>query len=175
MGSRGAGPEPGTLRARPEGRLPPVGVWLGAMECSCTGLFMRKVRTILRYLGTCDGNMEQGSLRCDVNIYVRHPGDALGTRAEITNINSVRFVHQAIEYETRRQIKEFEGGGDVALETRRFDPRDGVTHPMRSKEEAHDYRYFPRPRFVAADFHPGVRRQHPGFLAGIARRKKGAF
>ena len=78
------------------------------------GLFMRKVRTILRYLGTCDGNMEQGSLRCDVNISVRHPGDALGTRAEIKNINSVRFVHQAIEYETRRQIKEIEGGGDVA-------------------------------------------------------------
>ena len=95
------------------------------------GLFVRKVRTILRYLGTCDGNMEQGSLRCDVNISVRHPGDALGTRAEIKNINSVRFVHQAIEYETRRQIKEIEGGGDVALETRRFDPRDGVTHPMR--------------------------------------------
>ena len=78
------------------------------------GLFVRKVRTILCYLGTCDGNMEQGSLRCDVNISVRHPGDALGTRAAIKNINSVRFVHQAIEYETRRQIKEIEGGGDVA-------------------------------------------------------------
>ena len=116
------------------------------------GLFVRKVRTILRYLGTCDGNMEQGSLRCDVNISVRHPGDELGTRAEIKNINSVRFVHQAIEYETRRQIKEIEGGGDVTLETRRFDPRDGVTHPMRSKEEAHDYRYFPDPDLLPLTF-----------------------
>ena len=96
--------------------------------------------------------MEQGSLRCDVNISVRHPGDALGTRAEIKNINSVRFVHQAIEYETRRQIKEIEGGGNVALETRRFDPRDGVTHPMRSKEEAHDYRYFPDPDLLPLTF-----------------------
>ena len=116
------------------------------------GLFVSKVRTILRYLGTCDGNMEQGSLRCDVNISVRHPGDALGTRAEIKNINSVRFVHQAIEYETRRQIKEIEGGGDVALETRRFDPSAGVTTPMRSKEEAHDYRYFPDPDLLPLTF-----------------------
>ena len=116
------------------------------------GLYLRKVRTILRYLGTCDGNMEQGSMRCDVNISVRHPGDALGTRAEIKNINSVRFVHQAIEYETRRQIKESEGGGDVALETRRFDPSAGVTTPMRSKEEAHDYRYFPDPDLLPLTF-----------------------
>ncbi len=116
------------------------------------GLYLRKVRTILRYLGTCDGNMEQGSMRCDVNISVRHPGDELGTRAEIKNINSVRFVHQAIEYETRRQIKEIEGGGDVALETRRFDPSAGVTTPMRSKEEAHDYRYFPDPDLLPLTF-----------------------
>ncbi|HUK11062.1 MAG TPA: Asp-tRNA(Asn)/Glu-tRNA(Gln) amidotransferase subunit GatB [Stellaceae bacterium] len=109
------------------------------------GVYLRKLRSILRYLGTCDGNMEEGSLRCDCNVSVRKPGAALGTRAEIKNVNSVRFVMQAIEYEARRQIGILEDGGVVEQETRLFDAARGVTRPMRSKEHAHDYRYFPDP------------------------------
>jgi aspartyl-tRNA(Asn)/glutamyl-tRNA(Gln) amidotransferase subunit B len=99
----------------------------------------------VRYLGTCDGNMEEGSMRADVNVSVRKPGDALGTRCEIKNVNSMRFVAQAIEYEARRQIDIIENGGKIKQETRLFNPRDGKTQSMRSKEEAHDYRYFPDP------------------------------
>ncbi len=109
------------------------------------GAYLRKLRSIMRYLGTCDGNMEQGSLRCDANISVRHPGDELGTRCEIKNVNSIRFVQQAIEYEARRQIELIEEGGVVDQETRLFDSGNGTTRTMRSKEEAHDYRYFPDP------------------------------
>jgi aspartyl-tRNA(Asn)/glutamyl-tRNA(Gln) amidotransferase subunit B len=109
------------------------------------GLYLRKLRAILRYLGTCDGNMEEGSLRCDCNVSVRHPGEALGTRCEIKNVNSVRHVMQAIEYEARRQVDLLEEGGAVLQQTRLFDAARGVTRPMRSKEEAHDYRYFPDP------------------------------
>ncbi|MBV9966279.1 MAG: Asp-tRNA(Asn)/Glu-tRNA(Gln) amidotransferase subunit GatB [Alphaproteobacteria bacterium] len=109
------------------------------------GLYLRKLRSILRYLGTCDGNMEEGSLRCDCNVSVRRPGDPLGTRCEIKNLNSVRFVMQAIEVEARRQIELLEEGGAVEQETRLFDSNRGVTRPMRSKEHAHDYRYFPDP------------------------------
>ena len=108
-------------------------------------LYMRKIHSIVRYLGTCDGNMEEGSLRCDANVSVRRPGDALGTRAEIKNLNSMRFVGRAIDYEARRQIELIEGGEKVVQETRLFDPERGETRPMRSKEEAHDYRYFPDP------------------------------
>ncbi|MEG9861981.1 MAG: Asp-tRNA(Asn)/Glu-tRNA(Gln) amidotransferase subunit GatB [Parvularculales bacterium] len=107
--------------------------------------YMRKLRTVLRYLGSCDGNMEQGSLRADVNVSVRRPGEALGTRCEIKNINSIRFIGQAIEYESRRQISVLEEGGEIVQETRLFDARLGETRPMRTKEEAHDYRYFPDP------------------------------
>ena len=107
--------------------------------------FLRKMRSILRYLGTCDGNMEEGSMRADVNVSVRKPGAALGTRCELKNINSMRFVVQAVEYEARRQIDILEGGGSVRQETRLFDSRTGETRSMRSKEEAHDYRYFPDP------------------------------
>ncbi|MCH8925525.1 MAG: Asp-tRNA(Asn)/Glu-tRNA(Gln) amidotransferase subunit GatB [Proteobacteria bacterium] len=107
--------------------------------------YIAKLRSILRYLGTCDGNMEEGSLRCDVNVSVRRPGEALGTRTETKNVNSIRFVKQAIEYEARRQIKVLEGGGEIAQETLLFDSDKGVTRSMRSKEEAHDYRYFPDP------------------------------
>jgi aspartyl-tRNA(Asn)/glutamyl-tRNA(Gln) amidotransferase subunit B len=107
--------------------------------------FVGKLRTILRYLGTCDGNMEQGSLRADVNVSVRRPGEKLGTRCEIKNVNSIRFIGQAIEYEARRQIEILEDGGDIHQETRLFDARAGETRSMRSKEEAHDYRYFPDP------------------------------
>jgi aspartyl-tRNA(Asn)/glutamyl-tRNA(Gln) amidotransferase subunit B len=109
------------------------------------GLYLRKLRSILRYLGTCDGNMEEGSLRCDCNVSVRRPGEPYGTRCEIKNLNSVRFVMQAIEYEARRQIEILEDGGTIAQQTRLFDSGRGVTRPMRSKEEAHDYRYFPDP------------------------------
>jgi aspartyl-tRNA(Asn)/glutamyl-tRNA(Gln) amidotransferase subunit B len=109
------------------------------------GIYLRKLRSILRYLGTCDGNMEEGSLRCDCNVSVRHPGEPYGTRCEVKNLNSVRFVMQAIEYEARRQIDILEEGGTIAQQTRLFDSGRGITRPMRSKEEAHDYRYFPDP------------------------------
>ncbi|GAB4234509.1 MAG: Asp-tRNA(Asn)/Glu-tRNA(Gln) amidotransferase subunit GatB [Methyloligellaceae bacterium] len=107
--------------------------------------FMARLRSILRYLRTCDGNMEQGSLRADVNVSVRRPGGELGTRCEIKNLNSVRSIGQAVDYEARRQIDLIEDGGEVVQETRLFDPNSGRTRAMRSKEEAHDYRYFPDP------------------------------
>ncbi len=107
--------------------------------------YVSKLRSILRYLGTCDGNMQQGSLRADVNVSVRRPGDELGTRCEIKNLNSIRSIGQAIEHEARRQIDVLEEGGAIDQETRLFDPDTGKTRPMRSKEEAHDYRYFPDP------------------------------
>src|SRR5437762_2097324 len=109
------------------------------------GIYVRKLRSILRYLGTCDGNMEEGSLRCDCNVSVRRLGEPLGTRCEIKNLNSVRFVMQAIEVEARRQIELLEDGGAVEQQTRLFDSARGETRPMRSKEHAHDYRYFPDP------------------------------
>jgi aspartyl-tRNA(Asn)/glutamyl-tRNA(Gln) amidotransferase subunit B len=107
--------------------------------------FVTKLRTIMRYLGTCDGNMEEGSLRADINVSVRRPGGDFGTRCEIKNVNSIRFMAQAIEYEARRQIAILEDGGTIDQETRLFDARKGETRSMRSKEEAHDYRYFPDP------------------------------
>jgi aspartyl-tRNA(Asn)/glutamyl-tRNA(Gln) amidotransferase subunit B len=107
--------------------------------------YVTKLRTIMRYLGTCDGNMEEGSLRADVNVSVRRPGEPLGTRCEIKNVNSIRFIGQAIEHEARRQIEIIEGGGAIHQETRLFDAKTGETRSMRSKEEAHDYRYFPDP------------------------------
>jgi aspartyl-tRNA(Asn)/glutamyl-tRNA(Gln) amidotransferase subunit B len=107
--------------------------------------YVSKLRTILRYLGTCDGNMEQGSLRADINVSVRRPGEKFGTRCEIKNVNSVRFMGQAVEYEARRQIGVLEEGGAIDQETRLFDAKKGQTRSMRSKEEAHDYRYFPDP------------------------------
>jgi aspartyl-tRNA(Asn)/glutamyl-tRNA(Gln) amidotransferase subunit B len=109
------------------------------------GAYLKKLRSILRYLGTCDGNMEEGSLRCDCNVSVRKPGAPLATRCEIKNVNSIRFVMAAIEHEARRQIELVEEGGAVVQETRLFDAGRGVTRPMRSKEQAHDYRYFPDP------------------------------
>ena len=114
--------------------------------------YVTKLRTILRYLGTCDGNMEQGSLRADVNVSVRRPGAPLGTRCEIKNVNSIRFIGQAIEIEARRQIEILEDGGKIDQETRLFDPTRGETRSMRSKEEAHDYRYFPDPDLLPLEF-----------------------
>jgi aspartyl-tRNA(Asn)/glutamyl-tRNA(Gln) amidotransferase subunit B len=107
--------------------------------------FLSKLRCILRYLGTCDGDMDKGSLRADINVSVRKPGEPLGTRCEIKNVNSIRFIGQAIEHEARRQIEIIEEGGAIEQETRLFDPGKGETRSMRSKEEAHDYRYFPDP------------------------------
>ena len=109
------------------------------------GAYVRKLRSILRYVGSCDGNMEEGSMRADVNVSVRKPGGEFGTRTETKNVNSVRFVMQAIEHEARRQVDLIEDGGKVVQETRLFDPNTGSTRSMRSKEDAHDYRYFPDP------------------------------
>jgi len=109
------------------------------------GAYVRKLRSILRYVGSCDGNMEEGSMRADVNVSVRKPGDEFGTRTETKNVNSVRFVMQVIEYEANRQVDVLESGGTVDQETRLFDPDTGTTRTMRSKEDAHDYRYFPDP------------------------------
>jgi len=116
------------------------------------GAYVKKLRAILRYLGTCDGNMEEGSMRADVNVSVRRPGEALGTRTETKNVNSIRYVFQAVEHEARRQIGVLEDGGAIVQETRLFDTRTGVTRPMRSKEEAHDYRYFPDPDLLPLEF-----------------------
>jgi len=118
------------------------------------GAYLRKLRSILRYLGTCDGNMDEGSMRCDANVSVRRPGDPLGTRCEIKNVNSVRFVMQAIDYEARRQVALIESGGRVVQETRLFDSGNGTTRPMRSKEQAHDYRYFPDPDLLPLTLDP---------------------
>jgi aspartyl-tRNA(Asn)/glutamyl-tRNA(Gln) amidotransferase subunit B len=109
------------------------------------GAYVRKLRAILRYVGSCDGNMEEGSMRADVNVSVRRVGDEFGTRTETKNVNSVRFVMQTIEHEARRQVDLIEDGGTVVQETRLFDPGTGTTRSMRSKEDAHDYRYFPDP------------------------------
>ena len=114
--------------------------------------FVSKLRTILRYLGTCDGDMEKGNLRADVNVSVRKPGDALGTRCEIKNVNSIRFIGQAVETEARRQIGIIEDGGTIDQETRLYDPGKGETRSMRSKEDAHDYRYFPDPDLLPLEF-----------------------
>jgi aspartyl-tRNA(Asn)/glutamyl-tRNA(Gln) amidotransferase subunit B len=125
--------------------------------------YVSKLRTILRYLGTCDGNMEQGSLRADVNVSVRRPGEPLGTRCEIKNVNSIRFIGQAIEVEARRQIGILEDGGKIDQETRLFDPGKGETRSMRSKEEAHDYRYFPDPDLLPLEL-------DEAYVAALARQ-----
>lgn len=114
--------------------------------------YITKIRMILRYLGTCDGNMDEGSMRADVNISVRKPGDELGTRAEVKNVNSIKAVQQAIDYEAARQVEIIEDGGSVDQETRLWDPAKGETRSMRSKEEAHDYRYFPDPDLLPLEF-----------------------
>ena len=116
--------------------------------------YVKKVRAILRSLGTCDGDMEKGNLRADVNVSVRRPGEALGTRCEIKNVNSYRYIQQAIAYEARRQIEILEDGGAIRQETRLFDPGRGETRSMRSKEEAHDYRYFPDPDLLPLELDP---------------------
>src|SRR5580698_1682926 len=118
--------------------------------------YVTKLRAILRYLGTCDGDMEKGSLRADVNVSVRKPGGPLNTRCEIKNVNSIRFIGQAIEHEARRQIEVIEDGGTIVQETRLFDPDKGETRSMRTKEEAHDYRYFPDPDLLPLELSPSL-------------------
>ena len=134
--------------------------------------YVGKLRTIMRYLGTCDGNMEQGSLRADINVSVREPGGEFGTRCEIKNVNSIRFMGQAIEYEARRQIGILEDGGTIDQETRLFDARTGETRSMRSKEEAHDYRYFPDPDLLPLGTRRKDDRGDQGILARVARRER---
>jgi aspartyl-tRNA(Asn)/glutamyl-tRNA(Gln) amidotransferase subunit B len=139
------------------------------------GAYLRKIRSILRYLGTCDGNMDEGSLRCDCNVSVRRPGGPLGTRCEIKNVNSVRFLMLAIEYEAQRQIALVEDGGAVQQETRLFDSGRGITRPMRSKEQAHDYRYFPDPDLLPLVLEPEwVERLRAG-LPELPDAKKARF
>ena len=137
--------------------------------------YVTKLRSILRYLGTCDGDMEKGSLRADVNVSVRRPGEPLGTRCEIKNVNSIRFIGQAIEHEARRQIEIFEDGGTIEQETRLFDPGKGETRSMRSKEEAHDYRYFPDPDLLPLELSPSFVDELAAHLPELPDAKKARF
>lgn len=137
--------------------------------------YVSKLRTILRYLGTCDGDMEKGNLRADVNVSVRKPGDALGTRCEIKNVNSIRFIGQAVETEARRQIGIIEDGGTIDQETRLYDPGKGETRSMRSKEEAHDYRYFPDPDLLPLEFDDAFVESLKDALPELPDAKKARF
>src|SRR3984885_7726441 len=137
--------------------------------------YVSKLRSILRYLGTCDGDMEKGSLRADVNVSVRKPGGPLGTRCEIKNMNSISFIGDAIEYEARRQIEIFEDGGAIDQETRLYDPNKGETRSMRSKEEAHDYRYFPDPDLLPLEFSEAYVAALKEHLPELPDQKKARF
>jgi aspartyl-tRNA(Asn)/glutamyl-tRNA(Gln) amidotransferase subunit B len=139
------------------------------------GLYVRKLRSILRYLGTCDGNMEEGSMRADVNVSVRRPGEGYSTRTETKNVNSVRFIEQAIDFEARRQIEVLEDGGSIDQETRLFDPGRGETRPMRTKEEAHDYRYFPDPDLLPLVLDPDWVAEIKAGLPELPDQKKARF
>ena len=139
------------------------------------GMYLAKLRSIMRYLGTCDGNMEEGSMRCDVNLSVRKPGGELGTRTETKNVNSIRFVKLAIEHEVHRQIAVIEEGGTIAQETRLFDSAKGTTRAMRSKEEAHDYRYFPDPDLLPLVLDPAWVDEVRGALPELPDAKKKRF
>ena len=137
--------------------------------------YVTKLRSILRYLGTCDGDMEKGNLRADVNVSVRRPGEPFGTRCEIKNVNSIRFIGQAVETEARRQIEIIEDGGVIDQETRLFDPVRGETRSMRSKEEAHDYRYFPDPDLLPLVLEPGFVTELEADLPELPDAKKARF
>ena len=139
------------------------------------GVFLRKLRSILRYLGTCDGNMEEGSMRADVNVSVRPPGGELRTRTETKNVNSVRFIMQVIEFEAERQVRAYEAGDDVVQETRLFDPARGETRPMRTKEYAHDYRYFPDPDLLPLELSDDDIERLAGELPELPDDKKARF
>jgi aspartyl-tRNA(Asn)/glutamyl-tRNA(Gln) amidotransferase subunit B len=137
--------------------------------------YVTKLRSILRYLGTCDGDMEKGNLRADVNVSVRKPGEPFGTRCEIKNVNSIRFIGQAIEYEARRQVGILEDGGAIDQETRLFDANKGETRSMRSKEEAHDYRYFPDPDLLPLQFSEAYVAELKTKLPELPDQKKARF
>jgi aspartyl-tRNA(Asn)/glutamyl-tRNA(Gln) amidotransferase subunit B len=137
--------------------------------------FLRKLRAIVRYLGTCDGNMDEGSMRADVNVSVRKPGAELGTRCEIKNVNSMKFIAQAVEFEARRQVDLIESGGTVRQETRLFDAKLGETRPMRSKEEAHDYRYFPDPDLLPLELEQAWIDEIASSLPELPDEKKARF
>src|SRR6201997_5395061 len=137
--------------------------------------YVTKLRSILRYLGTCDGDMEKGNLRADVNVSVRKLGSPLGTRCEIKNMNSINFIGQAIEYEARRQIEIREEGGQIEQETRLYDPGKGETRSMRSKEEAHDYRYFPDPDLLPLEFTQSFVDELKAHLPELPDQKKTRF
>jgi aspartyl-tRNA(Asn)/glutamyl-tRNA(Gln) amidotransferase subunit B len=137
--------------------------------------FLRKLRAIVRYLGTCDGNMDEGSMRADVNVSVRKPGGPLGTRCEIKNVNSMRFIAQAVEFEARRQVDLLESGGTVHQETRLFDARAGETRRMRSKEDAHDYRYFPDPDLLPLELEEAFIERIAASLPELPDDKKARF
>ena len=137
--------------------------------------YVTKLRSILRYLGTCDGDMEKGNLRADVNVSVRKPGAALGTRCEIKNMNSINFIGQAIEFEARRQIEILEEGGQIEQETRLYDPNKNETRSMRSKEEAHDYRYFPDPDLLPLEFSQDFVDELKTKLPELPDQKRGRF
>ncbi|KXJ52007.1 MAG: glutamyl-tRNA amidotransferase [Thalassospira sp. Nap_22] len=139
------------------------------------GAYLTKLRAIVRYLGTCDGNMNEGSMRCDANVSVRRPGEGFGTRCEIKNVNSIRFVMQAIEIEAKRQIEVIEGGGTIAQETRLYDQRLGETRSMRSKEMAHDYRYFPDPDLLPLVFDDAFISEIEKELPELPDEKKARF
>ena len=138
-------------------------------------VYLAKLRSILRYLGTCDGNMAEGSMRADINVSVRRPGEPLGTRCEIKNVNSIRFVRQAVEYEARRQVDLIEDGGTVEQETRLFDAEKGVTRPMRTKEEAHDYRYLPDPDLLPLELSEALIDDLRATLPELPDQKKERF
>ncbi len=137
--------------------------------------YVSKLRTILRYLGTCDGDMEKGNLRADVNVSVRRPGAPFGTRCEIKNVNSIRFIGQAVDVEARRQIGILEDGGTIDQETRLYDPGKGETRSMRSKEEAHDYRYFPDPDLLPLEFDDAFVAELKAHLPELPDAKKARF
>jgi aspartyl-tRNA(Asn)/glutamyl-tRNA(Gln) amidotransferase subunit B len=139
------------------------------------GAYVKKLRSLLRYIDTCDGNMDEGSMRCDVNVSVRRPGEGFGTRCEIKNVNSVRFVMRAIEYEAARQVAIIEAGGTIDQETRLFDSQKGETRPMRSKEEAHDYRYFPDPDLLPLRLDPAWVERIKGALPELPDARKERF
>src|SRR6201994_2431237 len=137
--------------------------------------YVSKLRTILRYIGSCDGDMEKGNLRADVNVSVRKPGAPFGTRCEIKNVNSIRFIGQAIDVEARRQIAIIEDGGSIEQETRLFDPSRGETRSLRSKEEAHDYRYFPDPDLLPLEFDEAFVASLAAHLPELPDAKKARF
>ena len=134
--------------------------------------YAKTLHSLVRWIGICDGNMQEGSFRCDVNVSVRRPGEALGTRREIKNLNSFKFMQQAIDYEVQWQIDTIENGGKIHQATILFDPDKGTTHAMRSKEEAHDYRYFPDPDLLPLDITPAMLEQVRATLPELPQAKR---